>query len=173
MSQDPDLDQKLYDALKAVARRTMLGQKGCSVQPTDLLHETWLKLQDGALEGVSDAEHFRALAARTMRFVLVDHVRARMAEKRGGARDRITLAGLETREGALVDLLDLDAALKQLAEEEPRAARVLELTHFGGLSGEEVARVVGASRDTVVRDLRFGRAWLVRELRRREPGAPD
>jgi RNA polymerase sigma factor (TIGR02999 family) len=109
--------------------------------------------------------HFFAVAANTLRRILIDSARARSADKRGGAQVRISLTSangwVEPRDE---DLLSLDEALVHLAELEPRAARVVELRFFGGLSEAEAAEVLGLSATTVKRDWKVARAWLMAHL---------
>lgn len=136
-----------------------------TLQATALVHEAWIKLADVPAATIEHRAHFFALAARTMRQVLVDHARARSAEKRGGDRTPITYVdvpgggGLET-----LDLLALEEALERLARRSELKARIVELRFFGGLGGDEIALVLGISPSSVDREWRFTRAWLAEEL---------
>ena len=156
----------VYDDLRALAGRRMSAERAShTLQPTALVHEAFLRLigQDRA-DWPSRAE-FLGLAAEAMRRVLIDHARARAADKRGGEWKAVPLDDLsaiaweDDRE-----LLALDEALRKLAGVQPRQARVVELCYFGGLTQEEAGRLLGVSRDTVKLDWRFARAWLNREL---------
>lgn len=135
-----------------------------TLQPTALVHEAFLRLR-GAFERPEERLEYLAAAACAMRRILVDHARRCGAQKRGGAWRRVTLAGLEddAREREL-DLVELDRALRELADLDPRQARIVELRFFSGMAGHEVAALLGVSRNTVVRDLTHARAWLERRL---------
>jgi RNA polymerase sigma factor (TIGR02999 family) len=113
----------------------------------------------------NDRAHFFAIAARTMRRLLVDHARERGAAKRGGGWIQTTLnTGLDLAGGPPMEILDLDQALDRFAKQDARAASAVELHYFGGLSHEETATVLKVSPATVDRDLRLARAWLRRDL---------
>lgn len=154
------LDAYVYDTLKRMARQRMrFANPGATLNATALVHEAVARML------VSDTEwqshnHFYALAALQMRAVLVDAARSRRTAKRGGDWVAVTLDA-ERISGADSDgLLELHEALERLAEQDPRTAKVLELTYFGGLTSTQVAEVCDVSVATVERDLRFGRAWL-------------
>jgi RNA polymerase sigma factor (TIGR02999 family) len=123
-----------------------------------------LKLVDRRRVSWTSRNHFFGFAATSMRRILVDHARARRSEKRGGDRVAVTLesAGLTTEPE--IDVLDLDRALQELAELEPRLARVIELRYFAGLTKEEVADVLDIGTATVGRDWRTARAFLLHRL---------
>lgn len=154
----------LYDQLHDIAARVRGRQASLSVSPNTLVHEAWLRISRDR-ERTYDRVHFCALAARSMRHVLVDLARRRGAVKRGGDLQPITLVDLGEGEEP-VDLLALDAALEELAKEDPRAAEIVQLRFLGGLSVEEVAGVLGVSDRTVKSDWRAARAWLQARLRR-------
>jgi RNA polymerase sigma-70 factor, ECF subfamily len=113
-----------------------------------------------------DRAHFFAIAAQTMRRILIDYARARVADKRGGQQERVTLTAVEgwNPVAQSADILSLDQALTKLEGADPRAARVVELRFFGGLQEEEVAEVLGVSIITVKRDWKVARAWLIARL---------
>ena len=165
--------QALVGELRAVAR-SYLGQRDAShtLQPTALVNEAFLKLFGSqALGQVHDRDHFFALAARAMRQILVDHARRRAAEKRGGGAARVTLMDGAVAEGVGdEELLDVDAALAELAELDERQARVVELRFFAGLEMEEVAAALGISLSTAEREWRAARAWLGRRMGHGRPG---
>ena len=170
--QDGDLQAReslfeaLYTDLVLVARNRLADQNGGTLQPAALVNESLLRLL-GAEVDYKDRAHFIAVAALKMRSVLVDHLRARSADKRGGNLVQLTLshAGeLAGDEEQVHDVMALHQALSRLAELEPRAASMIELTYFGGMSRDEIAVVLGVSAPTVDRDLRFARAWLNRQL---------
>ena len=137
-----------------------------TLQPTALVNELYLKLFAGEPVEWQNRAHFFAVAAQQMRRILIDHARARQAEKRGGGDMRLSL----TDAGDLVaprdeQLVELDAALRQLEELDPRSARVVELRFFAGLTEKEAAEVLGISVATLKRDWDFARAWLINQLR--------
>ena len=155
----------LYAELKRVARRQLARERrGHTLQTTALVHEADLRLVDQRRVDWRDREHFFAVAATVMRRLLVDHARARLAEKR--AHEPVALdPGVEPAvEDPAFELLGLDVALDRLAAAYPRPARVVELRFFAGLEVEEVARVLEVADRTVKRDWAFARAWLLREL---------
>ncbi len=140
-------------------------RKDHTLEPTALVHEAYLRLAHDPAFASLERERFLALAARVMRQVLVDSARAREASKRGGGLQRITLEGGEAAvlEGG-VDLLALDEALKNLANLDARQHRIVEMRFFGGMTVEEVARVLCLSKRTVEAEWALARAWLSREL---------
>lgn len=159
----------VYGELRRLALQLMCGRPdGHTLQPTALIHEVYLKLADrhGNLSFENRAA-FLGLAAKAMRRVLVDHARARAADKRGGEAVRVTLVeGLGGTTEKAADVAALDAALAAMAEIDPRRARIVELKYFGGLTGEEIAAVLAIGSATVTRELRLAEAWLHRELTR-------
>ncbi len=158
------LSSLLYDELRALAERYMRRERSNhTLQPTALVHEAYLRLIGTGI-AFQNRAHFLALAARTMRRVLLDHARRRAATKRGGGVERVTLADVAAADSRTLDLIAVDAALERLAQIEPRQAQVVELRFFGGLEIEEAAEVLGVSKATVKRDWRFARAWLAGEL---------
>jgi RNA polymerase sigma factor (TIGR02999 family) len=155
----------VYAQLRAIARRQLAGERpGHTLVPTDLVHEAYLKLVEGAPPDSQDRMHFFAIAARAMRQVLVDHERHRRAAKRDGG-ERVTLSGADAADpNQTVDLLALDQALNALEQVDARKARVIELRTFAGLDFDEIAQVLDISRATLMRDFRTARAWLYRAL---------
>lgn len=155
----------VYQQLRTLASRQLRGERtDHTLQTTALIHEAYLRLvgSDVVWEGRT---HFMAIAATTMRRVLVDHARAKRRDKRGGAAMPVTLdrANLAAPE-ALPELVALDEALARLAVLDERKARAVELHYFGGFSYEETAEVLGVSPATTHRELRLAKAWLYREL---------
>ncbi len=166
-----ELFEDAYSELKGLAhRRLMMEGASMTLETTALVHEAYLRLLSASNWKWQDRHHFFAVASRAMRRILVDHARERSAAKRGGGRVRIAfraeeLAGLLAVETADPDaLLALDDQLRRFEALHPRAARAIELRYFGGLTLEEVGQTVGSSGPTVLRDIRFGLAWLAREL---------
>lgn len=139
---------------------------GHSLQPTALIHEAYLRLCGGAAVDWQDRKHFFATSARLMRRILVDIARSKGSQKRGGGTHAVPLeAAADLRIERTPDLVDLDLALQVLSGIDPRKGRVVELRYFGGLSVAETADVLDVSEETVHRDWRLARAWLMRELR--------
>jgi len=157
---------KVYQELRRVARARLANERpDHSLQPTDLVHEAFLRLDGYGQVSWRDRAHFYAVAARVMRRVLIDRARRRGAAKRGKAAQLVTLAESRTRARVVdVDLVHLDEALGRLAEMNSRQCQVVELRYFGGLTHEEIAEVLEVSVPTVKRDWRVARLWLRREL---------
>lgn len=161
----------VYDELRRAAARLLSSERaGHTLNATDLVHEAWLKL--GAIEEgsarqkpVADRSHMLALTVRAMRFVLVDHARRRVADKRGGGAVRVTL---DERDGAQLtspeDMLALVSALERLGEIDARLRDVVELRYFVGLTEDEIATQLSVTTRTVQRDWAKARAWLYRQL---------
>lgn len=160
------LTAMVYDELKALAAAYLRRERvGHSLQPTALVHEAFLKLIDSKELKANDRRHFFAIAANTMRRVLVEHARTKGAAKRGGGQRRVTLTGIQESAGdAEMEVVALDEALQKLSAFDERQARIVELRFFGGLQVEEVAELLNVSKRTVEGDWTMARAWLLREL---------
>jgi RNA polymerase sigma factor (TIGR02999 family) len=156
----------VYEELHRLARNYLRGERvDHTLQTTALLHEADLRLA-GTNVDWDGRVHFLAVAAQTMRRILVDHGRARNREKRGGGAVRITLEeGLAAAPERGIDVVALDEALERLSALDPRKGRIVEVFYFGGLTYDETAQAVGVSPATVHRELRLARAWLYNELR--------
>lgn len=156
----------VYRELHRMARRYMRQERpGNTLQTTALVNEAYLRLADAGAMNLQDRTHFFAVAARVMRRILVDAARSRRSEKRGGAAGRIpfdAVAGIVPAPG--YDLVALDDALNALAQIDPRKVQVIEMRFFAGLSVEETAAVLGVSPQTVMRDWKLAKAWLMREM---------
>jgi RNA polymerase sigma factor (TIGR02999 family) len=150
------------DLRRRAAAHLRRDRPGHTLRPTDLVHDTYLRLcaQNPAWES---RDHFFGVASRLMRQILVDHARARRAVKRGAGL-RVTLAD-DVAAAERPDLLDLDAALDALAALDERQARLVELRYFGGLTLEETAGVLGVSLATANREWAMAKAWLFRRLK--------
>ena len=155
----------VYNDLMRLARARLKAEShDCTLQPTALVHESYLRLAGEKQLPVENRAHFYAVAANIMRRVLVDYARKRKAQKRGAGL-RVTLqTGVEVADEEAPDSLVLDDALRRLAEFDPRKAQAIELKYFGGLTTEQIGTVLGISVATVGRELRVGQAWLRREL---------
>ena len=162
------LDQLLpvvYGELAGLAHRALRSERSDhTLQTRALVHEAYLRLVDADIS-FQDRAHFMAVAARTMRRILVDHARARRRDKRGGDAVRIDMDKVELpAPGQGLDILDLHEALERLATFDARKSAIVELHFFGGLSYDETAEAVGVSAATVDRELRLAKAWLRVEL---------
>jgi RNA polymerase sigma factor (TIGR02999 family) len=162
-----ELVPRVERELHRIARRCLAGERpGYSLQATALVNEAYLRLVDVRLVRWQDRAHFLAMSARLMRRVLVDEARTKRCQKRGGSRVRVTFTdALAVSDEPGHDLVDLDDALQALAKFDERKSKVIELRYFGGLSVEETAGVLDVSPDTVMRDWKLAKAWLLREMR--------
>ena len=158
----------VYDELRSLAARYMAQERpGHTLQATALVNDAYLKLIDQSRVDWKGRAHFFAVAAETIRRILVDHARQHLAAKRGGSARRMTLSDATgPPEAHPIDLLDLDEALDQLGELNERHRKVVELRFFGGLSVDEAAHVLEVSPQTVGSDWRMARAWLRQHLDR-------
>jgi RNA polymerase sigma factor (TIGR02999 family) len=167
--------ERLTPLVEAELRRLARGYMGRerrshTLQATALVNEAFVRLTDARSIGWQDRAHFLGIAARLMRRVLVDHARARGYRKRGGGVQRVTLnEELVASPEPALDVIALDRALEVLAAVDARKSRVIELRFFGGLSVEETAEVLHVSSDTVKRDWRLAKLWLLRELEGERP----
>lgn len=158
----------VYPQLRRIAARSLRQERADhTLDPTALVNELAVRLLGSAPVAFNDRAHFFALAAQTMRRILIDHARARVAGKRGGVQQRVTLSSIGDDLGASPqseDLLVLDDALSRFEGVDPRAAKVVELRFFAGLREQEVAEVLDISVITVKRDWKVARAWLIDQL---------
>jgi RNA polymerase sigma factor (TIGR02999 family) len=164
-----EMIEEVYAELRRLADHYVRRERAQSVQATDLVHEVFLRLGKERRPQWRDRTHFLAIAAISMRRLLVERARARTASKRGGGRVQVTLddgllAGAAGEPLDPIDLVALDRALEQLAEIDPQQARIVELRFFGGLSVEETADALSISPATVKRHWTIARAWLHRAL---------
>ncbi len=159
----------VHGELRRIARRCMAGErKGHSLQATALVNEAYLRLVDVQHVNWENRAHFLAMSARLMRRILVDYARSKGYQKRGGGALKVTFdEGLPVVGGRDQDLVAVDDALEALMKVDERKSRVVELRFFGGLSVEETASVLKVSPETVMRDWKLAKAWLLRELRGR------
>jgi RNA polymerase sigma factor (TIGR02999 family) len=155
----------VYSELRRLAHHQLRAERsGQTLLTADLVHETYLRLVDSSRVRWKSRAHFLAVAAQSMRRILVDAARTRNAQKRGGDQIRVALDDEMAVTADGVDLAALDDALKTLAEADPRRGQVVELRFFGGLSVEETAEALGVSPETVMRDWKVARAWLFGQL---------
>ena len=165
---------RLYDELRALAASHMRREKaGHTLQATALVNEAYLRLA-GADVQANDRAHLIALAAQSMRRVLVDHARSKQREKRGGDLAQVTLnEEIFSSPADDAALLELHDALERLAIFDERSAKAVELMYFGGLTYAQTGEVLGIARTTLFEDLRFAKAWLARELAGDNPSRDD
>lgn len=155
-----------YEELRRLAASVRRHDPSATLNPTALVNEAWLKLSATPAVAATSPLHFKRIAARAMRQVLVEAARRRTAEKRGGGAIAVTFdEALDAAATSADDLLSLDGALDALAALSPRQAAIVENRFFGGLSVAETAELMQLSEATVVRDWRAARAWLAAELR--------
>jgi RNA polymerase sigma-70 factor, ECF subfamily len=157
----------VYPHLQRIAARFLRNERDDhTLEPSALVNELYVRLLGSEPVAFNDRAHFFALAAQTMRRILIDHARARIAAKRGGEQQRVNLSAVEGWNPVSYnqDLVDLDQALSKLERADARAARVVELRFFGGLQEEEIAEVLNVSIITVKRDWKVARAWLIGRL---------
>jgi RNA polymerase sigma factor (TIGR02999 family) len=162
----------VYGELRRVAGACLRRERaGLGLQPTELVHEAFIRLIRQETPDYQNRAHFLAIAAGHMRQILIDHARRRLRRKRGGGSIAVTL---EPGDLAVypppVDVLDLDAALRTLAAFDERKSRILEMHFFGGLTLADIATVLDVHVNTVARDMRLARAWLLARLRPDAPG---
>jgi RNA polymerase sigma factor (TIGR02999 family) len=156
----------VYAELRRIAQHHLRDERpGHTLQPTALVHEMYGRLAVQDAPDVRDRIHFLSVAAGVMRQILIDHARTKYAQKRGGRQEKLSL---EEAQNACVDkpaiMVRVDDALNELARQDPRKARLVEMRFFGGLTAEESATVLGLPVNDVRRDLRVAQAWLQREL---------
>jgi RNA polymerase sigma factor (TIGR02999 family) len=155
----------LYERLRQVARHRLRRAPDGSLNTTELVHETYLKLADSPNGNAGDRNHFLALASRVMRHLLIDHARARLAVKRDAGVTPVPADECAwVADSDLEALMDLDQALLRLEAMNPRQSLILEQRYFGGLMLDEIAAAVGVSLATAKRELRSARAWLALRL---------
>lgn len=160
-----------YEELRRLASSVKRDDPGSTLNPTELVNEAWLKMSRSPGIAAVSALHFKRIAARAMRQLLIESARRRSAHKRGGARETVFVSFDDPRDGLFSspirceeELLTLDAALEELARLEPRQAAVVENRFFGGLETREIAELMGVSEATILRDWRAAKAWLGRAL---------
>lgn len=163
-----DSTADLYRALRTMAQRLLRTDGGRrTLDPTDVVHECFVRLSSGDAQTGLQRAQFLSLAATAMRHVLVDDAKRRRALKRGEDHQPVRLSSVHLAiDSPELDVLDLHAALSKLEELDERQARIVELRFFAGLSGEEVASLLGLTRRTVTNEWAMARAWLKRELGR-------
>lgn len=165
-----DLFSTAYEELRRLAAAVRRGDPSATITPTVLVNEAWLKLAQSPRLAAVSRLHFKRIAARAMRQVLVEAARRRLASKRGAGIAAVTFddALPLSSDGAMDadDVIALDEALDELARLQPRQALMVESRFFGGLDIAETAALLDVSEATILRDWRAARAWLAREVRR-------
>lgn len=170
---DPDepkpeaMASELYQELRGVAQAMMAGLRpGQTIQPTALVHETYLRLARNGGGRWDDRRHFFGAATQAMREILIEQARRKGAAKRGGGAGRVPLEDvLAVVEPPADDILAVDEAITALRAVDPRAAELVQLRYYAGLTLEEAAEVLGGSVSTVQREWRYARAWLAERLK--------
>ena len=158
-----DLDAALYVELRRLAEAAMRNERReHTLQPTALVHEAFMRLLRDEEVNADHRSHFLAASAVVMRRILVDHARGRLAQKRGGDYQRVTLSFDPAQPG--LDILSVHEALQALALQNPRAAEVVEKKFFGGMNYTEIGQQLGVSSRTVQDDWKFAKAWLYRSM---------
>ncbi|HKS73558.1 MAG TPA: ECF-type sigma factor, partial [Terriglobales bacterium] len=158
-----------YEELRRLAASVKRGDPGMTLSPTALVNEAWLKLAKSPGVAAESPLHFKRIAARAMRQLLIESARRRNAHKRGGNGEAVLVTfddGFDTTATGGSELIALDAALRELAQFEPRQAAIVEARFFGGLEISEISRLLDISEATVLRDWRAAKAWLGQRLRR-------
>jgi RNA polymerase sigma factor (TIGR02999 family) len=158
-----------YEELRRLASTVRRSDPNASLSPTTLVNEAWLKLAGSSLPVPASRLHFKRIAARAMRQVLIEAARRRNARKRGGTEKLIIVTfddSMQESKSTAQDLLALNDALDELARLQPRQAMMVESRFFGGLDISETAELLQVSEATILRDWRAAKAWLARELRR-------
>jgi RNA polymerase sigma factor (TIGR02999 family) len=156
-----------YEELRRLAGSVLSGEPFATISPTTLVHETWLKLNASRSITVESELHFKRIAARAMRQVLVDAARRRKSAKHGSGLALVSFdEGIDVPASSDEQLLALDSALSELGQRHPRQAEMIESRYFAGLTVPETAALLGISEATVNRDWRTARAWLAAEMRR-------
>jgi RNA polymerase sigma factor (TIGR02999 family) len=160
-----------YEELRRLASTVKRGDSSNTLSATALVNEAWLKLAKQPGIAATSRLHFKRIAARAMRQLLVEAARRRNAHKRGGDGEAIFVSFDESLDGAVTpqeNMLALDTALTELARLEPRQALIVESRFFGGLEVSEISSLIGVSEATILRDWRAAKAWLGQSLRRAE-----
>jgi RNA polymerase sigma factor (TIGR02999 family) len=161
-----DLFSATYEELRRLAAAVRRNDPSATLSPTALVNEAWLKLRESPGVANTSRLHFKRIAARAMRQVLIEAARRRRSEKRGGGAVVVTFDdSLQETSSTADDLVALDEALNDLARLEPRQALLVESRFFGGMDVAETAQLLDISESTALRDWRAAKAWLARELR--------
>jgi RNA polymerase sigma factor (TIGR02999 family) len=158
----------VYQELRRMAGAYLRQENpGHTLQPTALVHETWLRLIDQTRVNWQNRAQFFGVAAQMMRRILVDHAKAKHREKRGGDAVKLSLDDVvNLSQERVTDLLALNDALDDLSRIDGRKSRVIELRYFGGFSVEETAQILEVSPETVIRDWKMAKAWLYQQIKR-------
>ena len=166
-----DLFSLVYEELHRLASFARRGDAHATISSTALVHEAWLKLRNSPQLAAKSLPHFKSIAAKAMRQILVDEARRRRSRKRGGSREASLLTfyeGVEPIASSDEELLALNEALEELAHLSPRQAQVVESRFFGGLSIAETGALLGVSESAVERDWRAARGWLASNMQKQE-----
>jgi RNA polymerase sigma factor (TIGR02999 family) len=163
---------QVYEELRVIAQRALdREQHAHTLQPTALVHEVYVRLLGQTALAIRDRGHFFAIAASVMRHILVDHARARLAQRRGGGVIQVELKDSSAAVHPDPDVLAIDQALTRLEAIDQRKCRVVEMKFFAGLTEHEIADALGIARATVERDWTFAKSWLQVQMEPPRPGA--
>lgn len=166
------LISQVYEELRILAQRALAREQYAdTLQPTALVHEVYVRLLGQSAIEIRDRGHFFAIAASVMRHILVDHARARLAQRRGGGALQVELRDSSAVVHPDPDVLAIDQALTRLEAIDARKARVVEMKFFAGLTEHEIAAALDVARATVERDWSFSKSWLMLQLEPPRPGA--
>jgi RNA polymerase sigma factor (TIGR02999 family) len=161
----------VYEELRHVASMVRRSEGKITINTTALVHEAWMKLHDSPPVATQSVGHFKAIAARAMRQVLVDEARRRLAQKRGAGEvafvtfDEARVEVAAQAVGSTDEMLALDGSMRELESKSPRQAKIFECRFFGGLSVAEIAALLGVSESAVERDWRGAKAWIGFKIR--------
>jgi RNA polymerase sigma factor (TIGR02999 family) len=165
---ESQLFKSVYPMVKAIAARQLSGSGSQTLRPTELVNDVLMQLRADTDVTINDSTHLYALAARMIRFLIVDHARERLAHKRGGEFSLVDLEQAahlsDDRASARVDWISLNHALEQLSAQEPKHAELVELRYFAGMTIEQTSEVMNISVPTAVRMWRFAKVFLQRQL---------
>lgn len=162
----------VYEELRFIAQRALAREQNAhTLQPTALVHEVYVRLLGQSAIEIRDRGHFFAIAASVMRHILVDHARARLAQRRGGGAIQVELKDSSAAVHPDPDVLAIDQALTRLEAIDERKCRVVEMKFFAGLTEHEIAAALGVARATVERDWTFAKSWLQVQMDSPRPGA--
>lgn len=159
-----EVANRVYGQLRILARKALRNTQAGTLNTSDLVHEAYLRIGQQDQEAFQNRAHFFGAAARVMRFIIVDYIRNRSAQKRGGSARELTLDQAVAPEWHELGLIDLDRALTQLAQRDERKAKIAEMRIFSELTVKEISDILDVSEKTVKRDWAFVRTYLARKL---------
>lgn len=166
LGESDDLPREIYQELRTLAHRHLRALRpGETLNTTALVHEAYIKLSSSPSAEWTTRAHFMAIASKSMRHIIVDAVRHRMAEKRGGGVGHDRLGDVDVAAPEQVNLVDLNDSLQRMEEAEPRLAKIVEQHFFGGMTFKEIAQALDVSERTIRREWRKARIWLYQDMK--------